>query len=541
MGLNLRWNEDRRWNDSFNWLGTSYAEARRGLRTVLVEVDAPGGRRWFSDGRFAHLDSGLVAEPRIGGEIRFQRRAALAFWGSGRAVYGIGSVELINADRALDAWMFTPLRGSIVRVYFGPPDAPIAAMLLVARAVIERVEGVGESAVRLVLSDAAAELDVPIQTETYTSGPQQGRLLPVTLGQCNSVPALHTGAPTLRFAVHDSGAAASLGGLSGISAVYDSGVLLTTGAQWSAASVGQEHGFLLNQATAGRITALVRGPSTELSPFAPGRLHRIVEALLVLRRGWSISRLNFAGLLSLHFESQALLGRFVDSSLTYSQLLTEIADSLSAWWWIAPDGVFHLARWRVPSGSPVMTIDSNSIEGEVQPEFDAAPGLADAVLTSRNWHQHAPSELAGSVRDTDFGAALSRAYRFATLFVVDDEYSSARGGLGTDRLDTRSGSGDVSRPAADAGMPTLLQSGANEAAYRATLYSEPRWFWRLTVLLDADAAVTLQPGDVVLLKVDAFGLEAGQLLCVADVQGTLGEGRVQLLLWGSRPADKAKE
>ena len=219
-GLRLRWNSARRWNDAFNWLGTSYADTARGLRTVLVAVDAPGGTRWFSDDRFVNLDSGLVAEPRIGGEVRLQRRAALPFWGSGRAVYGVGSIELLNADRALDPWMFGALKGSIVRVYFGAPDVPLAAMLPVSRAVIDRVEGVGESSVRLVLLDAAAELNVPIQTATYTSGAQLGRLLPIVIGQCLSVPVLHTGAPSLVFSGHDSGAVPALGGLTQITEVY---------------------------------------------------------------------------------------------------------------------------------------------------------------------------------------------------------------------------------------------------------------------------------------------------------------------------------
>lgn len=532
-GLRLRWNEARRWNDAFNWLGTKYADKARRARTILIAVDAPSGTRWFSDGRFVDWDSGLVAEPRIAGEIRLQRRASLPFWGGGKTVYGIGSIELVNADGALTPWMFSDLKGVVVRVFFGAPDTALPAMLRVGRALIDRVVGVGESAVRLVLSDAASELDDQWQTATYTSGPLQGRLLPSVIGQCLSVPAQHTGAPSQVFSVHDSGAAPAAGGLSQIAEVYDRGVTLTPGTQWAASSVGQQHGFTLNQSTAGRITAFVRGPSVDPSPFAFGRVHRVVEYALAVRRGWPSSRIDLDALTALHVETFALLGRYVDSSVTYAQLFTEIGDSLSAWWWIDADGRFQMRRWHLPSGAPVLTIDSNSIDGEVQPEFDAAPGLADAVLSARNWHVHSPDELATSVRDTAAGVALTRAYRNATPFAVHDQYAHARGARGTDRLSADS---DTSRPPADFGMPTLLQSGVNEAAHRASLYAQPMWFWRVAAWMEAEAAASLQPGDVVMLKADCYGLDDGQLMRVVDVQCVLGEGRADLLLWGAAPA-----
>lgn len=534
-GLRLRWNEARRWNDAFNWLGTKYADKANGLRTVLVAVDGPGGTRWFSDDRFAHLDSGLVAEPRIGGEVRFQRRAALPFWGSSRSIYGVGSIELINADGALNGWMFSGLKGSVVRVYFGAPDVALPGMIRVARALVDRVEGVGESMVRLVLADAASELDVPVQTATYSSGVQQGRLIPITIGQCLSVPALQTGAPSLVFSVHDSGAAPTLGGLTAVSDVFDRGAALTTGTQWTASSSGDQHGFTLNQATSGRITAFVRGPSVDPGLFQFGRLPRVVEYLLAVRRGWSSSRFDLAALNALSVETSALFGRYVDSAVTYGQLMTEIGDSISAWWWIDAEGRFQMQRWRLPTGTPVLRIDNNSIEGEVQPEFDAAPGLADAVLSSRNWYVHTPDELAGSVRDTAAGVALTRAYRNATTFSVHDQYAQARGSRGTDRL---SSAADMSRPPADFGMPTLLASGVNEAAYRATLYAQPMWFWNLTALLEADAAAALQPGDLVEVQANCYGLDTGQLMRVVDVQGVLGEGRVNLVLWGGAPSEE---
>jgi hypothetical protein len=64
------------------------------------------------------------------------------------------------------------------------------------------------------------------------------------------------------------------------------------------------------------------------------------------------------------------------------------------------------------------------------------------------------------------------------------------------------------------------------------------WFWNLTALLEADAAAALQPGDLVEVQANCYGLDTGQLMRVVDVQGVLGEGRVNLVLWGGAPSEE---
>lgn len=537
MSISLRWNEGRRWNDAFRWSGTDYDSGQAPRNVVLVEVARPGGTRYFSNSRWVERGgAGIVAEPRVGSEVRFQRRASLPYWGSGRAYFGLGAIELINADGGLDDWLFSEdLRGSVVTVRIGADGVPLLAMPRVGRAILDRVETVGESAVRLVLLDSGAELDEPIQTAKFSAGPLAGKLRPIVFGRCLSVPVMHSGAPSLFYSIHDTSAAFSAGGLTAINEVRDQGVPLTVGTGWNSYATGENIGFELTASPAGRITATATGPARDFGVFNGARVHYLVDAILRMRKGWPEARIDAEGLLALNTETNALLGRYVDSAATYAQVLTEITDSLSAFWWIDAGGVLRVIRWRDTTGSPVLEIEAAQIEGEIQVEFDAAPGLADAVLSGRNWHAHAPGEVAGSVRDSDLGVQLQQAYRGATAFAVANCYAKARGGQGADRSDL-GGNPGAGRPAADQGMPSLLSSAVNEAAHRATLYGVPRWFYRVSASIDASAALSLVPGDLVRLKFPRYGLSAGRLLRVVSIEGAVGNGLVSLVLWGGGTA-----
>lgn len=535
VGLSLLWDEDRFWDEAFDWLGTSYDAGLDPVNVVVVEVAGPSGTVWFSDGRWSDKYETFHADPRIGNEVRIQRRASTPFWGSGRAIYGVGSIELVNTDGELDAWALSRVRGATVRVYLGPDGVPLPAMARVARAVLDGVETVGESLVRLLLRDAGAELDVPVQTARFTTALQLGRLRPLLFGRCASVPALQTSVD-LHFTVHDTTAGSTAGGLSYVSEVTDRGAVLTNGVQWTTSIGGENVGFQLLQATVGRITCFAAGPSREFGVFQPSRVNWFIDALLSLRLGWPQSRIDMAGLAALSTETNAVLGRYVDSSVTYGQLCTEVADSLSGWWWIDFDGVFRIERWRSPAGTPVLELDATAWEGELSVAFDKAPGLADSVLATRNWHVHAPTELADSVRDTAAGVALTRPYRTSVTFAVADDYADARGAVGADRLDNVNSGAGVSRPEAESGMPTLLASGANEAAHRATLYGVARYTYTVKALVDAMQAVQLYPGDVVSLTDERYGLGDGLLTRIVSVEFNLGDAAADLVLWGAAPS-----
>jgi hypothetical protein len=204
-----------------------------------------------------------------------------------------------------------------------------------------------------------------------------------------------------------------------------------------------------------------------------------------------------------------------------------MADSIGGWWSIGTDGVFRLQPLRLPSGSPVLQIDRSRLDGPVEVEFDAAPGLSSILCGGRNWYALSESEQAGSVRDTDLGVQLRRDFRVRVPFAVADAYARSRG------------AGALQRAESDlAGMPSLysnITGTSQEATRRATLWAGPRWWYRVPVQLDALTAATLSLGAVVRLTLPRFGLSAGRLLTVIGVKGELGSRRVVLDLWGEGP------
>lgn len=526
--LGSAWDSERAWDDDFAWDDVAFVT--EGGTTSL----------WFSDGRYVSSTDGIVASARLANEITFSRRATTVFWGGGRAAQGMGAIELINTDGALDVLLSMRWRRAVVTVYLGYDGDAVAALTRAARGVIERVESVGEQSLRIVVADSASELDVPVLTASYTSGALVGSLIPTVMGYCVSVPALHTGAPSLDYSFHD-GSTWLVDAMTFRHGVYDAGATLTPTTQWVSLDSGEQHGVTLLQSTAGMITVDATGPSTDGSVFSARTLYQITYFALCTRLGWDASRVDFSGVTTLQTElGTTWFGRWVSGSTTYGELLTELADSFAGWSYIDTAGVVRFDRLRMPSGSPVLELDETNLVGDIQIEFDAAPGLSDAVLGIRNWYVFDASALAGSVRDTATGVGLRKPFRTRAQFAVDDAYAARRSAAPTVRRTLRNDTHQTATAEPETGMPTLLMASGHvsaEAARRAALYAGPRWWYRVRAALDASTAVTLERGSVVQLTEPRYGLDAGRLLVVIGVDGRVGDGIVDLLLWGDGPTN----
>lgn len=525
--LGAAWDSERAWDDEYAW------------DDALFVTDGGTTSLWFSDGRYVSTADGIVASARLANEIAFSRRATTVFWGGGRAAQGMGAIELINTDGALDGLLSMRWRRAVVTVFLGYDGDAVASLTRAARGVIERVESVGEQSLRIVVADAASELDVPFLTATYTTGELAGTLIPCVLGYCVSIPALYTGAPTLTYSIHEGGTWL-VDALTFRHAVYDEGAALTPSTQWTALDSGEQHGFTLLQSTAGTITADATGPSSNGNVFSARTLYYIVEYALCTRRGWDSSRVDFAGITSLQAElGTTWFGRWISGSTTYAELLTELADSFGGWCYIDTAGQVRFDRLRMPAGSPALALDETNIVGEIQIEFDTAPGLSDAVLGMRNWYVFDASALAGSVRDTATGVALRKPFRTRAQFTVDDAYASRRSAAPAVRRTLQNDARQTTTTEPESGMPTSLMAVGHvsaEAARRAALYAGPRWWYRVRAVLAATEAATLERGSIIRLTAPRHGLDAGRLLVVIGVDGRVGDGIVDLLLWGDGPA-----
>lgn len=519
------------------------------LPVVLVRTEvAEDTYAYYSDVRYVDAGVGLVADPRLGREITFERRVTTLFWGGGSSRAALGDIELTNTDGGLDALVFTDLRDHPVWVYLGRDDQPFEDFVLVGKSIVERVETTGESAVRIVLADLAARFARAVSQTVYTGGNQAGRTRPVTLGTPLSVPALATDIVNLRFATHyDAGAE--------VLTVYDRGVALTPTTQWITYETSPNFGFELQQSTAGRITANTQCDRINAS-YGYGALPNVVPALLAV--GDALPGLGGGIGTDLEALQDELgegfeIGYWIDGSVTFSAVLDDIADSFGGYWFVDLTGDLRMGRLSLPAGDPVLALTDVELAGEVTVRFDTAPGLSDVITGGRNWHVHTPDELADSVRDTEAGIAFTKDYRLRATFTLPAVYSRSQKAVGGSRETGGRSINGSRRTSSDIGTPTLIAGKfglADEAARRAIDWAAGRYWYDCPAQIDATQAALLMPGDCIALSTLAsgedgrrYGLDA-TLLRTIGVRGVVGRQRVELTLWGAAPDapdDKEKE
>ncbi len=515
---------------------------RQPLPIVLVEIDKDG-LRYFSDGRYVDAAAGIVAEARLGRSITFERRVSTIFWGGGSSRAALGAIELANADGGLDDLVYADLRDGAIRIFIGDDQTPFSALTQVAVAVIDRVETVGEQSLRVVTASRDALFSRAAATSTYSSGDQIGRVRPKVYGGVLNVPALATDISNLIFSVHDSSSFVMQG-------VRDRGAVLTPTTQWDTYSTSPHFGFELLQATSGRITADVEGPRPDTG-YDRYQLPNVVRQVLI-DAGWSDYDSDMLPDLQTALGEDMRLGYFVDGAVTFKQILDEIADSIAGWWYVDHLGDFQLSPLTLPSGTPEIEITETELASEVTVRFDDAPGLSTTIAGLRNWHVHSTDELAGSVRDTAAGIALTKDYQTRLSFNVAVCYGGAAvltGGQrdysrsSVERADPAPGSGGARRLRSDQGHGTLIvdvDGLDDERDRRAALWAAPRYFYTCAVQLLRTTAATLEPGSVASLSVPVAGgyryALDGHLTRVIGVRGEIGAAEVELTLWGPGPA-----
>jgi hypothetical protein len=526
------------------------------LPVVIVQVEtSPGVYSYFSDGRYIDGALGIIAEPRLGKEISFERRVSTRYWGGGTSRAALGDIELINTDGGIDSLLFSDIREHAVTIWLGYENQRFNEFVKVGRSIIERVETIGESRIRIVLVDQMARYARAVSQNVYTTGDQIGRPYPVTLGTPLSVPALATDITNLRFSTHYNADASIL-------EVRDRGAVLTPVTVWETYETAPHFGFRLLTGTNGKITANTQADRVNTS-YGYGALPNIVPALLAT--GDTLSSLgggvgtNLTVLqdeLGVDFE----LGCFLDGTVNFDSVLDDIADSFGGWWYVDLDSKLIMNPLRLPSGSPVLHLTEVELDSEVTVSLDTAPGLSDTITGGRNWHVYSTEELAGSVRDTPAGIALTKDYRYRYTFALGGVYARSKKAVGsvrevsrttTGRQDLVPGSGGSRRPLSDIGTPTLIVSSAGlatQGAREEILWAQSNYWFDCAAKVRATQAALLMPGECVYLTVPKFnsleeyryGLNSA-LLRVITVRGVIGQERVELRLWGPNPDPEPPE
>ncbi|AZF88128.1 putative tail protein [Microcystis phage Me-ZS1] len=529
---NRRWSNADAWSAAFDWLGNPvprYAVPSGVYSRVIVQVgDGGAGTSYFSDGPYFDLVTGLVVQPRLAKTINYELRIGTQFWNSsGRSIVNIGNVEVLNSDGAYDEFVLTNQREKNVTVRVGWSDRPYSEFLIIGRAIVDRVEAIGEDRFRVILTGAEKRLDRAVQTREITTGTFAGSKYPVTIGRALQLTPVHINTPTLQFVASDSfvfpGSTPA-----GTIELRDQGVQLTSGTQHAMITDGSGDRLIeLYQATAGKITCTYQGEGPEFSTFNNARLRNAAIALLS-RSPLGASVLDVEELLALQNESPTFFGRYINNGETFSQVLTEIGDSVGGYWYIDKNGTLRIRRLLLPAEDevPFFTVDDNVLVTDLDLDEDTAPGLSNVLLFGRNTNPLTESEQAGSVRDTPTGAQQRQRYLSSVTITVAPMY---------ERNIAQRASSRGREQSSEYGMPHLFNAPpAAEVAHRQNLYAAPRCFIRCGVELNGPLAAAFDIGDCITFSLPRYFL-AGHKMRLVGIAGEAGKDRVDLICWGATP------
>lgn len=239
-----------------------------GLPVVVVALHLPAGTRYFSDGGYttqpADIPASASFEARLIGKITWSREANVYVWGERRRSGGIGDVELINTDGALDARALdASAKGVLLEVLTGTNDQAFAAFLIESAVTVNEVSAKGETSIKISTLGLLSRLDMPLPMPAYATGAVDatvvGKLRPISIGEPLSVPGVLVDTVDYEYDVHDTCA------FEKIVKVRDGGFLLTEGVGWQRAVNVDRWGFERLALPTSRVVADVWGHAIKVA------------------------------------------------------------------------------------------------------------------------------------------------------------------------------------------------------------------------------------------------------------------------------------
>lgn len=243
-----------------------------GLLVTVVQLSIDGSTTYYADMEYGDKDpdTGIGTrwhDPRVTGDIAYSRGGEPELMGASRSAGGLGNIELLNVDGALDTLVTGVLHDASVAVYLVQQDAPMSEATQVAAAVVTAIEARGEQTVRLITGDVRALLDVPLQDSLYASGDGAaaliGRPRPIAIGKPLNCPIVLVDDVDYLYDVHDRDGFE-------VDIVRDSGAVLALGTDpgdgYKIATDPGIHGIELLQQPIGRVVADIDCTSASAVP-----------------------------------------------------------------------------------------------------------------------------------------------------------------------------------------------------------------------------------------------------------------------------------
>jgi len=468
---------------------------------------------YFSDQGFTTEPDDTPAnqhfEARVNQALNFQRSVFAGGKIGGQSSIDFGEIRLNNTDGGLDYLQDYVIDGRKLVVRLGGRNFGYTDYGVVYNGTAQSME-VGNDEVVVSLRDYSTKFDTTLQASLYggTGGADGGDDLagkpkPVCLGECYNVTPVLVDAANLLYQVHD-------GQIEAVDAVYDNGSALTLTSEYTVDASAGTITLLVNPT--GQVTADVRG-SKQGGTYVESAADIMRRLVTVHGPLTDPTDLDTASFTALNSANASTLGIYVGSEqATLRDVLDQVANSIGAFYGFDRVGLFSVGVVTAPSGTAVAEFTNDDILS-IDPQPTIQPTWRVRLGYKLNFTVQNDGQLAGVVSaDPTLYSFLTTQYRYAT---ADD-----------------TGVQDVYPLAQDLQIDTLMVDAVEaqaEADRQQALLGVRRRIYTVQVKTQP---FVLNLTDVVTLRTDRMGLQAGRDFRVLGLNEVADTSSVELTVWG---------
>lgn len=364
------------------WLRNDSAQ-----RNLLVEMDFASGTEYLSL-------YGKITEPSEPNPNRIYRGDLKAAIDMSQRIDGsrtFGEIEVVNTGER-DSWLQRPWKGFQIRLYLGDASWLVSDYRSIGVATNGGVKDAESGRIRFEVLDGNDLLDRPILIDTTT----KGQLIPLTLGEPESVKPILTNSSTLEYQVNGSAVTSIV--------VKDNGVTVSHTADYANGK------FTLSASPAGVITAnVVQATNTP---------KEVIE--------WVGTQLGITTVTAdLNLLPTYNIGMYYDSDVTYTQLMDDLMSSLGGYWRINEQGELTAKQLTLPDVTADFTISKDALRfNSTTLDLIEEPSPKVSLNYARRFLAQNEDNLAGSLTD-EVRDRLSRSYDTVTATNTTTDYPLA--------------------------------------------------------------------------------------------------------------------
>lgn len=520
-------------------------------RDILVELDAYSGGTvstfYFGSRAYNNVTAPDYYAPRLLQPLNFRRDiyAAATTGGAGRSSYG--EMRLANNGGGLDSLRDYAIVGRPVRMLIGNVAQAYDLFEPLISGVVSRILfSVDE--VTIQLRDRLQDFAQPVQANKYTGtnvlpdgleGEEdlKDQPKPLIFGRPQNFTPVCVNTSKLIWQVND-------GPIQLLQAVRDKGVALTAGADYTdvadmmatAPAAGTYRAWLdggyfrLGAEPAGTITCDAGDYSANADNTAALVALRIASRPPETGEGGITSDIvNAVDAAALDVANSSRVGIYISQGESYASSLDAVLGSVGAWYGFDRLGIFRLIRLELPVAPAAITLRLASLSNPMavgeynivayrftfsnDPE-KGMPTWRVTVEYARNYTVQTGDALAGSV------VQERKNFYSSPVLTAKSEDTTVQ----------------TSYPlAVEKTVSTLLVDptpAEDEAARLLAIFSEPRDFLEVDVILSSDLITFVDIGSVVNIVIPRLGYIAGKLMRIIGMQYNAAQGIVTLVCWG---------